>query len=71
MGMRPASDVYKRQVCQCSSTLPVVKTNGYLSSGNSSGGSRSVGTILAFPVSVGNPEKNITSSPGKSGPKLG
>ena len=58
-------------VCQCSRTLPVVNTNGYSSSGNSSGGSKSVGTIVALPVVVGNPEKKIISSPGKSVAKLG
>ena len=51
-------------VCQCSSSLPVVRINGKLESGVSSGETIFAGTILAFLLFVGKPSPNITSLPG-------
>ena len=58
-------------VCQCSKSLPVVRTSGNLSSGRSSGEISFAGTSFPFLLSVGNPSPKITSLPGLSSSSQG
>ena len=59
-------------VCQCSSSRPVLSTNGYSSSGSSLAGIHSAGTRCALPSSVANDSPNSTTVPSEcSGSGLG
>ena len=59
-------------VCQCSSSRPVLSTNGNSSSGSSFAGIHSAGTRCALPSAVANDSPNSTTVPSEcSGSALG
>ena len=69
VGSRRSSPEARRvivPVCQWYSCRPVFITNGYSSSGNSTGGAYSTGTKLPLPSVVGNRSANRNAEPGCS-----